>query len=388
MGFIKWNNGEPSGESEDFVEMFLNGGWERYTFNDVPGTQYRHAMCEKADPHCIKGVKCPEIENAVYNFTRPYLDQQLVRGVEVIYACKKGFVPSSENRSLTCGFDGWSQDVRCIPDCSNSRITDHELSLLNVNVSIINKLGNNSSLIIEYICNDGYDMLYEGDFVHECQGNGTWSSSDIPQCVNDCFQFNVSDSDRYLFSEASKYCGGLNGTVIQHSMKLKWARNYEESLRSAIDSRRVWTGISDVDQEDKFVFQDGEEASIKRHDEEPEDDDDLIIKWESTEPNGGALENYVLIIAKGGFYDVKQASRTRSACEIPNPHCFEGVECEKPAIEHATYNVTKRYLADRYVRGTQITYACEDMYKSTSVVNVLTCSGFEGWQPDVKCIDV
>ena len=99
---------------------------------------------------------------------------------------------------------------------------------------------------------------------------------------------------------------------------------FYRSLRSAIDSRRVWTGISDADQEGNYTFSNGEEASIKRHDEEPEDDDDLIIKWESTEPNGGALENYVLIIAKGGFYDVKKTSRTRTACEIPNPHCFEG----------------------------------------------------------------
>ena len=53
--FIKWNNGEPTGESEDYVEMFFNRGWERYTFNDLSGMQYRHAMCEKADPHCIKG---------------------------------------------------------------------------------------------------------------------------------------------------------------------------------------------------------------------------------------------------------------------------------------------------------------------------------------------
>ena len=54
--FIRWMHLEPSGEPEDYVEMFLNNGWRRYTFNDLSGDVInRHAMCEKADPHCIKG---------------------------------------------------------------------------------------------------------------------------------------------------------------------------------------------------------------------------------------------------------------------------------------------------------------------------------------------
>ena len=66
-------------------------------------------------------------------------------------------------------------------DCSYSRIPENDLSLLNVTVK---NVSDDSNLVIEYICDDGYDMLYEGDFVYECQGDGTWNNSNIPQCVN------------------------------------------------------------------------------------------------------------------------------------------------------------------------------------------------------------
>ena len=69
-----------------------------------------------------------------------------------------------------------------ILDCK--LISEIELSLINVNVSIISDHSDDTNLIIEYICNDGYHMLYEGDFVYECQGNGMWNNSNIPQCVN------------------------------------------------------------------------------------------------------------------------------------------------------------------------------------------------------------
>ena len=71
-----------------------------------------------------------------------------------------------------------------ILDCSISLIPEDELTRLNVTVTTLSELGDDSNLIIEFICNDGYDMLYEGDFVYECQGDGTWNNSNIPQCVN------------------------------------------------------------------------------------------------------------------------------------------------------------------------------------------------------------
>ena len=112
------------------------------------------------------------------------------------------------------------------------------------------------------------------------------------------------------------------------------------SLLSAIDSRRVWTGISDVDQEDKFVFQDGEVASIKAHGKTPSEDDDLFLTWGKKEPNnydGG--EDYVLIGKTSEFFDAKRKYEDiRAACEIPNPHCFEGTSLF--ALKNTTINVS------------------------------------------------
>ena len=59
--------------------------------------------------------------------------------------------------------------------------------------------------------------------------------------------------------------------------------------------------------------------------------------------------------------------------------------CDEPTIDNGSYNVTKSYLSDRFVRYTQITYACRDGYKSTSEINILTCD--ITWLPaDVRCI--
>ena len=69
-----------------------------------------------------------------------------------------------------------------ILDCS--LIPAEELSRLNVKVSNVSEVTGNSTLIIEYICEENYTMLHEGDFVYECQGNGTWNNSNVPQCVN------------------------------------------------------------------------------------------------------------------------------------------------------------------------------------------------------------
>ena len=69
-------------------------------------------------------------------------------------------------------------------ECSSPPIPEDILPQLNVTVTTLNELSDDSNLIIEFICNDGYDMLYESDFVYECQGDGTWNISDVPQCVN------------------------------------------------------------------------------------------------------------------------------------------------------------------------------------------------------------
>ena len=66
-------------------------------------------------------------------------------------------------------------------ECSSPPIPEDILPELNVTVTTVS---DDSNLIIEFICNDGYDMLYEGNFVYECQGDGTWNNSNIPQCVN------------------------------------------------------------------------------------------------------------------------------------------------------------------------------------------------------------
>ena len=71
-----------------------------------------------------------------------------------------------------------------ILDCSSSRIPQNELDGLNVTVTTLSELGEDTNLKIEYICNDGYDMLYKGDFAYECHRDGTWSNSNVPQCVN------------------------------------------------------------------------------------------------------------------------------------------------------------------------------------------------------------
>ena len=65
-------------------------------------------------------------------------------------------------------------------ECSSPPIPEDILPELNVTVTTVS---DDSNLIIEFICNDGYDMLYEGNFVYECQGDGTWNNSNIPQCV-------------------------------------------------------------------------------------------------------------------------------------------------------------------------------------------------------------
>ena len=94
---------------------------------------------------------------------------------------------------------------------------------------------------------------------------------------------------------------------------------------SEINRRHVWTGINDLDEEDSFIFQNGEEAKIKAHNVTPVNDDDLFLRWESTEPNNHLEEDYV-IIRHRGFYDVKStAENVHAACELQNPHCHEGI---------------------------------------------------------------
>ena len=68
-----------------------------------------------------------------------------------------------------------------ISDCKNTPIPEDELS----NVTVLLRSGpDGSAVIIEFVCNDGFDLLYAGDFVYECQEDGTWNNSNVPQCVN------------------------------------------------------------------------------------------------------------------------------------------------------------------------------------------------------------
>ena len=100
---------------------------------------------------------------------------------------------------------------------------------------------------------------------------------------------------------------------------------YSLLLSEILDVKPVWTGLNDVLEEEVFRFQNGKVASINAHDEEPSEDDDLFIKWKEGEPNNfGGGEDSVVIDMNNKFVDVTTSSKFRPACEIPNPHCFEG----------------------------------------------------------------
>ena len=54
---------------------------------------------------------------ANYVVTRSYLVGALVRGTEISFACDDGFGPfvgGNPGNKLTCGFDGWSPDAKCL----------------------------------------------------------------------------------------------------------------------------------------------------------------------------------------------------------------------------------------------------------------------------------
>ena len=85
--------------------------------------------------------------------------------------------------------------------------------------------------------------------------------------------------------------------------------------------------MNDFEVEGTYVFEStGEVASIKAHDEVPADDDDLFIRWAKNEPNNfESMENRVVLHHTFEFFDANQHyPNITAACEIPNPHCFEG----------------------------------------------------------------
>ena len=122
-------------------------------------------------------------------------------------------------------------------------------------------------LTIEYVCKEGYTLLYEGNFVYTCQDSGDWDNSNVPQCVNgnflllglyqkptillfsyagkcfvrnikpycfyitECFKFQKSAS-LHDYKNALAFCQNeFNGTLLQHSLMLKWKPYHELVVR-------------------------------------------------------------------------------------------------------------------------------------------------------------
>ena len=60
-------------------------------------------------------------------------------------------------------------------------------SQLNITVTTVTESSATSNWVVEYKCEIGYTLLYDGDFVRECNNDGTWSNTNVPQCVNGLF---------------------------------------------------------------------------------------------------------------------------------------------------------------------------------------------------------
>ena len=60
-------------------------------------------------------------------------------------------------------------------------ISDEEATELKIRKIEVGDTG----LVVKYECiEDDYTLLYEGDFVYNCQNDGRWSNTNRPQCVN------------------------------------------------------------------------------------------------------------------------------------------------------------------------------------------------------------
>jgi len=278
----------------------------------------------------------------------------------------------------------------CLYECKSPPISDGEASELNIKQKPIGSSG----LIVKYQCKDNHTLLYEGNFVYECN-DGKWNNSNIPQCVNECFTFEISENT-LTQSEAKTYCEDKEKTLLQQALKVKW-KVYHAKITEMITStdQFVWVDllrdrtVPASTREDRiFKFSDATTASILFNGSEFTNDD-LFIKWGLIEPSDyDGTESAVEIRLIDGslfFNDVSgsTAGTTRAFCEKRNPSCFEGITC--PEIEDASYNITKSYLDDQLVRGVEITYKCKDGFVSTSDNMSTTCTE-NGWSGNVRCV--
>ena len=70
-----------------------------------------------------------------------------------------------------------------VTDCPAARKADETLETYNTRKEITEP-SYTEALKIEYVCKDDYEKLYLGDFVYECQDDGTWNNENVLQCVN------------------------------------------------------------------------------------------------------------------------------------------------------------------------------------------------------------
>jgi len=122
--FATWNNNEPNNLNSNENHVVFHRDRGNYYLNDVSSSSLALALCEKASPLCHEGIKCPTIPNATVQLTRRYSGEDFVRRVEATVECDSGYVLNSNENTITCTADGWSQDLECVVDCGDPPV-DH-----------------------------------------------------------------------------------------------------------------------------------------------------------------------------------------------------------------------------------------------------------------------
>jgi len=322
---------------------------------------------------------CPAPPDDLVNGDAPMLNESNAWNQTAEYQCQSGFelFPDSLNTRICDGDGKWKGLLGKCHECVLP-ISDVDLNRLNIEPKYLDGEKVDEPLTIEYVCKEEYTLLYEGNFVYTCQNDGSWNNTNVPQCVNDCYDFQKSEN-LLNYEGALSFCKNeFGGTLLQHTLMLKW-KTHHGTITTVRDNERVYTGINDTNAEGVYEFLDGTKASIK---EIPENEEDLFIVFAAGQPTDDTNEDHLEINENGNFNQVAGTTTLKAMCEKEKAHCRD-FRC--PQIDNATMTIEVGYLGEEYVRGVEITYECNPGFNSTFASNELKCNS-EGWSEDVKCL--